>query len=165
MSNKKDRENKEMMNLFADPKYAREAWKSVGNAILHNPAIKPIERFDNNGDKTYQSLVEEYTYNKLAENLHSIQNEKDREPTELEMIFACQAAKARWDTTAATFVRDTVGGKPIDESKVSADITNPYEKLTDEELELLDKYRKESKGQLTDEEKSHIINSEKVRLN
>ena len=38
MSNKNDRESKEMQNLFADPKFARKAWRSVGAAIVQNPA-------------------------------------------------------------------------------------------------------------------------------
>ena len=45
--------------------------------------------------------------------------------------------KARTDTSAAVFIRDTLGAKPVDESKVDAQLSNPYEQLTDEELEML----------------------------
>ena len=50
--------------------------------------------------------------------------------------------KARFDTQAAIFVRDTLGAKPVDESKMDATLSaNQYEQLTDEELELLAAHR------------------------
>ena len=58
------------------------------------------------------------------------------------MILHCQMVKARTDTSAAVFIRDTLGAKPVDESKVDAQLSNPYEQLTDEELELLQEMRK-----------------------
>ena len=36
-----------------------------------------------------------------------------------------------------------MGAKPVDESKVAATVSNPYEDLSDEELELLAKHREE----------------------
>ena len=55
----------------------------------------------------------------------------------------CQMVKARTDTSAAVFIRDTLGAKPVDESKLDATVGNPYEHLSDEELELLAKVREE----------------------
>lgn len=136
MSNKQDRENKEMKNLFADPKFFRQAWRSVGQAILQNPASKPIQVYDKDGNPTLSSEIESYSYTKLKQDIANLQK-VDREPTELEMILQCQIVKARCDTGAATFVRDTLGAKPVDESKIDANITNPYETLSDEELEAL----------------------------
>lgn len=136
MSNKQDRENKEMKNLFADPKFSRQAWRSVGQAILQNPASKPIQVHDKDGNPTLSSEIESYSYTKLKQDIANLQK-VDREPTELEMILQCQIVKARCDTGAATFVRDTLGAKPVDESKIDANITNPYETLSDEELEAL----------------------------
>lgn len=136
MSNKQDRENKEMKNLFADPKFSRQAWRSVGQAILQNPASKPIQVYDKDGNPTLSSEIESYSYTKLKQDIANLQK-VDREPTELEMILQCQIVKARCDTGAATFVRDTLGAKPVDESKIDANITNPYETLSDEELEAL----------------------------
>lgn len=136
MSNKNDRETKEMQNLFADPKFARKAWQSVGRAILQNPATKPIDARDKDGNPTLSSEIEMYSYSKLKHDIDTLGSEK-REPTELEMIMQCQIVKARYDTGAATFVRDTLGAKPVDESKVDANISNPYESLSDEELEAL----------------------------
>ena len=140
MSNKNIREYKEMQNLFSDPKFSRQAWKAVGQAIAMQPAVKPIVTYDKDGNETLGSLIESYSYNKLAKDIASLGNE-NREPTELEMILHCQMVKARTDTSAAVFIRDTLGAKPIDESKVDAQLSNPYEQLTDEELELLQRER------------------------
>lgn len=140
MINKTYRELGELKGLFADPRYFRQAWKSVGNAILMNPARKPITRLDKEGNETFDSLVEKYSYEDLARDLKAIQG-PDREPTELEMILACQAVKARTDTSAAIFMRDTLGAKPVDESKVDQTV-NAYDTLSDEELELIAELRK-----------------------
>lgn len=161
MSNKLERDLKEMMNVFSDPKYVRQAWKSVGQAILQNPAIKPVSQFDKDGNETLGSSIEKYSYNSLKRDLEKI-GEANREPTELEMILQCQIVKARYDTAAATFVRDTLGAKPVDESKVDAQINNPYEQLSDEELELIANER-ERKRQLAENQnrlKSPIVDKE-----
>lgn len=142
MSNESIRREKETKNLFADPKYCRQAWQAVGKAILQNPAAKPIRVEDKDGNETWASQMERYSFDKLSRDLQSI-GEENRAPTELEMIMQCQIVKARHDTSAATFVRDTLGAKPVDESKVQAHVSNPYEEMTDEELELLAKYREE----------------------
>lgn len=136
MSNKSERESKEMQNLFSDPKFARKAWRSIGAAIIQNPAKRPIQTFDKDGNPTLQSEIESYSYAKLKNDIANLAKE-DREPTEIEMIMQCQIVKARFDTGAATFVRDTLGAKPVDESKVDANISNPYESLSDEELEAI----------------------------
>ena len=136
MSNKNIRQIKEMQNLFADPKFSRQAWKAVGTAIAMQPAVRPIVTLDKEGNETTNSQIESYSYNKLAKDIAELGKEQ-REPTELEMILHCQMVKARTDTSAAVFIRDTLGAKPVDESKVDAQLSNPYEQLTDEELEML----------------------------
>lgn len=136
MSNKTEREQKEMENLFKDPKFARKAWQHVGIAIANSPASKPFVTHDKEGNPTLQSDIESYSYNQLHKDLESLGKER-REPTELEMIMKCQMIRARYDTSAAVFVRDTLGAKPVDETKLDAKMTNPYESLTDEELEML----------------------------
>lgn len=148
MSNKKCRTQKEMESLFADPKFARKAWKAVGNAILQNPAIKPHTELDKNGFETLNSQIAKYSYETLSNDLKTLGAEA-RQPTELEMILQCQIAKARYDTAAAIFVRDTLGAKPVDETKVDANINNPYEDLTDEELELIAKHREQAQQKET----------------
>ena len=135
-----DRTTKEMMSLFKDPKFSRQAWKNVGLAILQNPASRAPIQVDKDGEQTLQSQIEEYSYNKLSKDIKAL-GEEDRAPTELEMILQCQIMRARFDTSAATFVRDTLGAKPVDESKLDASVHNPYESLSDEELELIAKTR------------------------
>lgn len=141
MNNKNIREQKELQNLFADPKYARHAWKAVGSAILTNPCKRPIPSYDKDGNETFSSMLERYSYEKLSKDIKALSNE-DREPTEIEMIMQCQLVKARTDTSAAVFVRDTLGAKPVDETKVDAQVNNPYETLTDEELEMVVEHRR-----------------------
>ena len=141
VSNKSYRELLETRNVFADPAYCREAWKSVGTAILLSPAIGCIGDID-----TKDGSIESYTYDKLCRELKEIDGkDKGRQPTELEMIFHCQAARARFDTSAAVFVRDTVGAKPIDESKVTVG-RSQYEEMSDDELEALLRYRQQRDG-------------------
>lgn len=140
MINKTYREIGELKGLFADPRYFRQAWRSVGNAILMNPARKPQTRTNKEGEETYESKLENYTYEDLSRDLKALQGE-DREVTELEMILACQAVKARTDTSAAVFIRDTLGAKPVDESKVDQSI-NAYDTLSDDELELIAELRR-----------------------
>ena len=136
ISNRTYRELLETKNVFADPAYCREAWKSVGTAILLSPAIGCIGDID-----TREGAIESYTYDKLCRELKDIDGKgKGRQPTELEMIFHCQAARARFDTSAAVFVRDTVGAKPVDESKVMVGHSQ-YEDMSDDELEALLRYR------------------------
>lgn len=144
MANKYHRTWAEMDNLFSDPKFFRQALKSVGQAILLQPAAKPIVQVDKDGVETYNSQIETYTYHSLAEDIARLRtpNTVEREPTELEMILRCQMIKARTDTSAAVFIRDTLGAKPIDESKMDATVSNPYQELSDEELELIAESRR-----------------------
>ena len=144
MSNKEEREQKEMKNLFGDPKTARLAWRSVGAAILQSPCSQRVDVYDKDGSASLDTQVEQYGYASLKRDLSILsKGGENREPTELEMILHCQMIKARTDTSAATFIRDTLGAKPVDETKMDANINNPYESMTDEELEMLQRYRKE----------------------
>lgn len=152
MSNKNDRETKEMQNLFSDPKFQRQAWKHVGVAIANSPASKPFTSYDKEGNPTLQSEIESYSFNQLHKDIYNLGSEV-REPTELEMILKCQMIRARYDTSAAVFIRDTLGAKPVDESKVDATVQNPYESLSDEELEMLAKMR---------ENKTEAQNNDKI---
>lgn len=143
MENKDVREIKETLSVFKDPKTARMAWRSVGQAILARPAAIPTQRFNNQGEETNDSQLEGYTYQQLSRDIKALGNPDRTQPTEIEMILACQILKARTDTGAAIFVRDTLGAKPVDESKQDLTVSNPYESLTDDELELLAKHREE----------------------
>jgi hypothetical protein len=147
------RTEKEMMSLFQDPKFARQAWKSVGHAILNNPAKRAPDQYDKDGNPTLQSEIERYSWNKLSNDIKLL-GETDRPPTELEMILQCQIMRARFDTSAAIFVRDTLGAKPVDETKVDAAVHNPYEQLSDEELELIAQAR-QAKAIAASQESKH----------
>lgn len=143
LSNKTYRELLETKNVFADPKYCREAWKGIGMAVLLSESNGMVVSDGKEGE------IEEYTYAKLSKELKDL----GRKPTELEMILHCQAAKARWDTSAAIFMRDTVGAKPVDESKVTVE-RSQYEEMSDDELEALLRYR-QSKGTYTVDTYTH----------
>jgi hypothetical protein len=109
--------------------------------IANRPAAKIPPVIDKDGNQTFASTIEEYSYNKLSNDIKQLSSDASG-PTELEMIMQCQFIRARFDTQAAAFVRDTIGAKPVDESKMDMQVNNPYEQLSDEELELLDKHRK-----------------------
>lgn len=142
MSNKEEREQKEMKNLFGDPKTARLAWRSVGAAILQSPCSQRIDVYDKEGSPSLDTQVEQYGYASLKHDLDSLsKGGTNREPTELEMIFRCQAIHARHNPASATFIRDTVGAKPVDESKSEVTNVNPFAELSDDELEALAAYR------------------------
>ena len=138
-TSKEERQRKETEALFKNPRYAREAWKSVGIAILNSPAQAPI----NMEVPTLDNLIEHYSFDSLCKDVATIVEGNRKEPTELEMIFRCQAIHARHNTNAAVFVRDTVGGKPVDESKVEQTNYNMFEQLSDDELEILVQYREQ----------------------
>ena len=157
MPNKDIRERKEIDNLFRDPKYCRQAWRNIGTAILQSPVSRMPTDYDKDGNPTLRSSLEDYSYRSLKLDIAALckrDGTEEREPTELEMIMQCQIAKARFDTNAAIFVRDTLGAKPVDESKIDASVSaNQYEQLTDEELELLAAHRaqKAEQEQLDDQ--------------
>lgn len=141
MANKDNRQLREVMNLLGNPKQAREVWKAIGNAIAARPVTKPLEVLDKDGNETANSQIERYGYRQLSEDLQRL-GTADAEPTMLEMVLMCQMIKARTDTAAATFIRDTLGAKPVDESKIEHSNNNPYESLTDEELAVIQEMRK-----------------------
>lgn len=148
MSNKEEREQKEMKNLFGDPKTARLAWRSVGAAILQSPCSQRIDVYDKEGSPSLDTQVEQYGYASLKHDLDSLsKGGTNREPTELEMIFRCQAIHARHNPASATFIRDTVGAKPVDESKSEVTNVNPFAELSDDELEALAAYRASKSAQ------------------
>ena len=145
MSNKEERERKEIDNLLKDPKMYRKVWQSIGRLIAQRPAtVLPII-VDKDGNETLPSMLSNYGYKSLKHDISSLTRD-DGEPTELEMILACQMIKARTDTQAATFIRDTLGAKPVDESKAEVLTGNMFEQLSDDELEALAAYRQSKAG-------------------
>ena len=140
MSNKEERERKEIDNLLKDPKMYRKVWQSIGRLIAQRPATVLPTIVDKDGNETLPSMLSNYGYKSLKHDIVSLTRD-DGEPPELEMILACQMIKARTDTQAATFIRDTLGAKPVDESKAEVLTGNMFEQLSDDELEALAAYR------------------------
>lgn len=144
VTNKEVRETCEMKNLFADPKYCREVWRGVGNLLLQNPATKSPNIYDKNGNLAGESAIANYSYEKLSKEIKELYK-VNREPTELEMIIMCQLVKARYDTSAAVFIRDTLGARPVDETKIEQ-APSEFDKLSDEELDLLAQFRESKRA-------------------
>jgi hypothetical protein len=153
MTNGETRKQLEMKNLFKSPKYAREAFRAIGNVIAQRPARAPVAQYDKDGNLTYTSAIETYTYKQLYNDLEILKDPNRTEPTELEMMIACQMVLARTNPSSFVAIRDTLGAKPVDEAKVEANV-NQYEELTDDELEALAAYR--------DAKKQAIVESEDV---
>lgn len=167
MSNVQERQRKEMQNLFNDPRFSRKAWQAVGMALLQRPAIVAPAMYDKEGNETKDSIIERYSYDKLAADIEAIGG--GYKPTELEMILRCQMMHARHNPASAQFIRDTLGAKPIDESKSDVTVHNQFETLTDEELELLAARRK---AQATDPESlepsasslPHVVDTDDINI-
>ena len=164
MSNVQERQRKEMQNLFNDPRFSRKAWQAVGMALLQRPAIVAPAMYDKEGNETRDSLIERYSYDKLAADIDAIGG--GYKPTELEMILRCQMMHARHNPASAQFIRDTLGAKPIDESKSDVTVHNQYETLSDEELELLAARRKAQATETESFEPSaslpHIVDTDDI---
>lgn len=137
---------KEYKSLFENPKTARKMWRNVGLAVAMRPASKPVEVLNKDGVETFESAVQSYTYRSLKNDVDHLMF-GDAGPTEMEMIMACQAVMARTSPAAFTAFLDRTGGKPVDETKLDAQVTNPYESLTDEELELIAELRRKKAEQ------------------
>lgn len=136
--------------IFKSPKKAREVWRNVALAVALRPACKPIVQLDKNENETFESQVQRYTYDTLAHDIDKL-GDPNSGPTEIEMILSCQAIMARTNPTAFAAFVDRAGGKPVDESKIDAQVTNPFSDLTDDELEMLIAYREQkSKNQSAD---------------
>lgn len=131
--------NNEYAQVFNNPKMARKLWRNIGLAVAMRPALKPVAEYDKDGQMTLESAVQEYTYAKLTSDVDKLLFADG--PTEMEMIMACQAVMARTNSSAFAAFVDRTGGKPVDESKLDAQVTNPYEALTDEELAMLAEMR------------------------
>ena len=134
--------------IFKSPKKAREVWRNVALAVALRPAAKPITQLNKDGEETFESRVQKYTYDTLAQDIDKL-GDPNGAPTEIEMILGCQAVIARTNPTAFAAFVDRAGGKPVDESKVDAKVANPYQELSDEELEMLVAFREQKAKEQT----------------
>lgn len=142
LPNKSKREQKEFETLFKNPKHARSMWAKTVYERYSKPAIKPVPICDKDGNLLPQSQVEIHIWNELNRELKEAGS--DRLPSSGEMMEACQDYYSRHNAASYTARRDSMGAKPIDESKQQHEINNPLEQYTDEQLiiiqEALEKY-------------------------
>lgn len=140
------REQREFETLFKNPKHARSSWAKKVYDQYTRPAIKPIVLCDKDGNILPQSQVELAVWDYLCEELKK--EGLDRVPSDGEMVEACQAYYSRHNSSSYVARRDSMGAKPVDESKQQHTIENPYGDMTDEELlimqEALAKHRASS---------------------
>ena len=124
LTNKQIREQREFETLFKNPKHARAMWSQQVIDRWAKPAMEPIMVYDSKGNLTEDSQELK------AQGL-------DRLPTDGEMMEACQAYYSRSNTGTYVARRDSMGAKPVDESKQTISNVNPLENLTDEQLEVM----------------------------
>ena len=137
LTNKQMRDQAEFETLFKNPKHARAMWSQNVIDRYVKPAMRPIPVYDKDGNLTPTSQIELAVWNHLSDELKEAGI--DRLPTEGEMMEACQQYYARHNATAYTARRDSMGAKPIDETKQQITAYNPLEDLSDEELLVMQK--------------------------
>lgn len=138
---KKEREEREYKSLFTDERYAKKAWRSMIGASLESSGAMIGDIIDpKTGELTLQSKIDRIAYQNIKNRLLS--ENKDREPMQAELIIECNIIRARFTDTTFNILLDRTAGKVKDELQISE---NPYEDLSDDELEVLMSYR-ESKG-------------------
>jgi hypothetical protein len=137
LTNKEIRDQREFETMFKNPKHARAMWSQNVIDRYVKPAMRPIAIVDKDGNLTPTSQIEQAVWDHLSNELK--QMGIDRLPTEGEMMEACQQYYSRHNATAYTARRDSMGAKPIDETKQQISAYNPLEDLSDEELLVMQK--------------------------
>lgn len=137
LTNKQIREQREFETLFKNPKHARAMWAQNVIDRYAKPALEPIQIFDKDGNLTPTSQIEIAVWRHLKDELEAMGS--DRLPTEGEMMEACQQYYSRHNAASYTARRDSMGAKPIDETKQQVQVNNPLEDLSDEELLVMQK--------------------------
>lgn len=137
LTNKQIREQREFETLYKNPKHARQMWADKVVSRYAKPAIEPIKVLDKDGNLLPSSQVEIAIWQHLLEELKS--QGLSRLPTEGEMMEACQQYYSRHNASSYIARRDSMGAKPIDESKQKISVANPLEEYSDEELEVMQK--------------------------
>ena len=143
LTTKQLREQREFETLFKNPKHARAMWAQTVYDRYSKPAFEPIIITDKDGNISQQTQIEQTIWRQIKQELEI--QDLSRSPTEGEMMEACQAYYSRHNAASYVARRDSMGAKPIDESKQAHSINNPLEELNDKELlviqEALQNYR------------------------
>lgn len=144
LTNKQIRDQREFETMFKNPKHARAMWAQNVIDRYAKPALKPIQIFDKDGNLTPTSQIELAVWEHLKKELEA--EGSDRLPTEGEMMEACQQYYSRHNAASYTARRDSMGAKPIDETKQNLSVNNPLEDLSDEELIVMQKALEEHRA-------------------
>ena len=104
--------------------------------VSPNPRVGAVI-LDKDGNLLPSSQVEIAIWQHLLEELKS--QGLSRLPTEGEMMEACQQYYSRHNASSYIARRDSMGAKPIDETKQKISVANPLEEYSDEELEVMQK--------------------------
>lgn len=137
LTNKQIREQREFETLFKNPKHARAMWSQTVIDRYAAPAMEPVLITDKDGNPTPQSQLEQAVWRNLIKELR--EKGQDRLPTEGEMMEACQSYYARHNASSYVAKRDSMGAKPVDETKQNLVMNNPLEGLSDEELLVMER--------------------------
>lgn len=134
---KEEREIREYKSLYSDERYAKSAWKQLMDYSLQSPGKKLPVTYDKEGNTTFQSELDRMAYENVKARL--IEQGKEREPQQAELIVESNILRARFNDTTFNMLLDRTAGKVKDEITVNS---SPFEELTDEELEALTAFRK-----------------------
>ena len=137
------REELEFKALFGDQRYAKKAWRDlIAQSLTGNAATLPSQIDQKTGEPTLNSLIDKMAYENVKARL--VAEGKSREPMQAEVIVECNIIRARFNDTPFNTLLDRTAGKVKEEISLS---DNPYEDLTDEELEALRAFRDSQKGE------------------
>lgn len=137
LTNKEIRDQREFETMFKNPKHARAMWSQNVIDRYVKPAMKPIPIYDKDGNLTATSQIEQAVWDHLVDEIRTMGS--DRLPSEGEMMEACQQYYSRHNASSYTARRDSMGAKPIDETKQQISAYNPLEDLSDDELLVMQK--------------------------
>lgn len=138
---KSEREEREYKSLFTDERFAKKAWKEFIGTSLQSPGKALPTQFDKNDNPTRESDIDAMAYQNVKTRLK--EEGLDREPMQAELIVEAAVIRARFQDSTFNTLLDRTAGKVKDEINVN---TNPYEDLTDDELEALAAYRENKKA-------------------
>lgn len=161
LTNKQIREQREFETMFKNPKHARAMWAQTVIDRYAKPALEPIKIYDKDGNLTPTSQIELAVWAHLKQELEAMGS--DRLPTEGEMMEACQQYYSRHNASSYTARRDSMGAKPIDETKQNVQVNNPLEDLSDDELFVMQRALEEyhQKQQLPEAKETHDERTDK----
>jgi DNA primase large subunit len=134
---------KEKASIISNPNNRREQMKINALIDLQRPVTtcpEPYYEYTKDGTpyETLSSQITREVYKQLKQEVLLGLREYF---TQYDMIMRGQSIIGVTSTSHATFVRDSIGLKPVDESKVSTEFSNPFAALKDDELEALAAYR------------------------